>query len=47
MPSKSGKQARLMRMCASSRGRRRSRVKCPPKRVVQEFVRADRKRKRR
>lgn len=45
MPSKSPKQRRFMRACASDRGRKRMRGKCPSKKVAREFVRADRRRK--
>ena len=47
MPSKSAKQARFMRMCASEKGRRKAGKKCPPKRVAREYVKADAKRKKR
>ena len=48
MPSRSKKQARFMRMCAHDSGRRWARkrgVKCPPKKVAKEYVKADKRRK--
>lgn len=36
MPSKSGKQHRYMEMCAHNPV-----AKCPPKKVAEEFVKAD------
>lgn len=46
MPSKTKRQARFMRMCASEEGRRKAKGKCPPKNVAREFVKEDKKRKR-
>ncbi len=43
MPSKTKKQARFMRMCASREGR--ANKECPPKKVAREFVRADKRKK--
>jgi hypothetical protein len=36
-----------MRMCASKRGRKKARAKCPPVSVAKEFVRADSRAKKR
>lgn len=44
-PSKTKKQKGLMKLCSTSGGRRKARVKCPPKKVAREFARADRKSK--
>jgi hypothetical protein len=46
MPSKTAKQARFMRMCASTRGRKKAKGKCPPQSVAREFTRADSRKKR-
>lgn len=43
MPSKTPKQARFMRMCASDKGRKSATTPCPPKKTAREFVRHDSK----
>jgi hypothetical protein len=46
MPSKSKDQERFMRMCAHESGRKWAKehgVKCAPRKVAKEFVRADKK----
>ena len=45
MPSKTPKQKRFMRMCASTEGRKNAKGKCPPKKVAKEYVRADKRKK--
>jgi hypothetical protein len=45
MPSKTAKQARFMRACKHNRGKMKK--KCPPKKVVDEFVTADKAKRRR
>ena len=42
MPSKTKKQARFMAMCATPKGRKKAKGKCPPKRVAKEYARHDR-----
>jgi hypothetical protein len=46
MPSKTRKQARFMRMCASDKGRKKATKKCPHKKIAREFVKADKRKKR-
>jgi hypothetical protein len=41
MPSVSPKQARFMAMCASVKGRKKARGKCPPMETAHEFHEAD------
>ena len=43
MPSKSRSQHNLMRMCASSGGRKAAGGACPPAKVAKEYVSADKK----
>ena len=38
MPAKTPKQNRLMELCASPKGRKKARVKCPPMKVAREMV---------
>jgi hypothetical protein len=42
MPSKTKKQARFMAMCATPKGRKKAKGKCPPIRVSKEYARHDR-----
>ena len=41
-PSTSEKQRRFMEMCATAKGRKKARGKCPPKKVAKEFRTRDR-----
>jgi hypothetical protein len=41
MPSKTKRQANFMKMCASSQARNKVRGNCPPEKVAEEFVKAD------
>lgn len=41
MPYKSSKQKRFFRMCANSP--QKAKGKCPPKRVIEEFEKAEKK----
>jgi len=41
MPSKTLKQHGFMAMCSSSQGRAKAQGKCPPMKVAQEFLHAD------
>lgn len=40
MPSKTPKQNRFMAACATMEGRKKSKGKCPSKKVAEEFVEA-------
>jgi hypothetical protein len=44
MPSKTPKQARFMRACKHNRAKMKK--KCPPRKVVNEFVAADKVKRR-
>lgn len=39
MPYKSDKQRRLFKMCASAKGRKKAKAKCPSKSAVRKFER--------
>ena len=45
MPSKTKKQARFMAMCATPKGRKKAKGKCPPKKVAKEYARHDRRKR--
>lgn len=45
MPSKTKKQHNLMAMCSTTKGRKKAKVKCPPKTVAREFVAHDKSKK--
>jgi hypothetical protein len=42
MPSKTKKQARFMAMCATPKGRKKAKGKCPPLKVAREYAKHDR-----
>lgn len=42
MPSATPEQARFMALCASLKGRKKARGKCPPLDVAREYKHADR-----
>jgi hypothetical protein len=39
MPAKTSKQQRFMGMCTTTKGRKKMRGKCPPRKVAREFRR--------
>jgi len=39
MPAKTKKQQRFMGMCSTTKGRKKAKGKCPPKKVAKEFAR--------
>ncbi len=39
MPAKTEKQRRYMAMCSTTKGRKKARGKCPPKKVAKKFRR--------
>lgn len=43
MPSKTLKQQRFMAMCASRKGRKKARGKCPARKVAMEFRKLDKR----
>lgn len=45
MPSTTKKQHNLMAACSTDKGRSKMRGKCPPKKVAEEFMHADKGKK--
>jgi hypothetical protein len=43
MPSKTAKQKRFMAMCASPKGRKKAKGKCPPMKVAKKYASADKR----